>query len=384
MQYKLYANGVNDDYPAIQEMLDSRVSEVYLPETDKCYRISKTLKIHSGQTLRMSPTTVIKLLPDSNCAMLENDDFYSYIEDVCIDGGIWDMDHSEQEPNPYHFAGKDGKTCYDRFNETGYSFATATAFHPFYSGIAMRFCRVNRFTMKNVTFRNPVVYGVQIGYSEHFTFRDITFDYTEGSPKKWNMDGIHIEGNCKNGYLCNLKGACHDDTVAITSDDSLYGPISDIRVDGIFGHGSHSAVRLLSHGIPVKNIHISNIYGSYYTYCVGMTKYHGGPEERGVMENITVDNVYAAGSVGTEDVGCGNFPFIWVESGLDIKGLKLEHIVRDEHNVATQTIRIDGGATVEDMFMYDIILKNHLDVPIPLLVFDGKVDIVSQIGVISK
>lgn len=384
MNHKLYADGINDDYPAIQEMLDSSLSEIYLPATKNCYRISKTLKIHSGQTLRMSPATVIKLLPDSNCAMIENADFNTYSEDVCIDGGIWDMCHNEQSPNPYHFPDKNGKIYPDYCNEANFSPDTSYALPAIYTGIAMRFCRVNRFTMKNVTLRNPVIYGVQIAYSEYFTFRDITFDYTEGSPKKWNMDGIHIEGNCKNGCLYNLKGACHDDTVAITSDDGLYGPIENIRVDGIYGYGSHSAVRLLSHGIPVRNIHISNIFGSYYTYCVGLTKYHGGENERGIMENIVIDNIYASGSAGTEDVGAGNFPFIWVEKGIDVKGLKLEHIMRNEKQLSTPMIKVDSGATVKNMLLYDIVLENHLDTPIAQLQLDGDVEIISQIGVISK
>ncbi len=354
LEHKLYGDGVQDDYPAIQEMLDSGVSEVYLPPTCNCYRISRTLKIHSYQTLRMSPSTKIMLMARANCSMIENADFYEYAEGICIDGGIWDMCHNEQNPNPWHFPDEYGKTTYDYFNETGYSFATATAPTEFYTGFAMRFCRVKNFVMKNVTIKNPVTYGVQISYADHFTFRDIIFDYTEGSPKKWNMDGIHVEGHCKNGYICNLQGACHDDAVAITADDSIYGPIENIVVDGIYGENCHSAVRLLSHGVPVKNIHVSNIFGSYYTYCVGLTKYHGGEEERGVMENICIDHVFARASEGTEDVKGGYYPFIWVQKGVDVNGLKLSHIVRDEVDPKTPTIQVEEGATVTDMELHEV------------------------------
>ena len=47
--YTLYGDGIHDDYPAIQEMLDSGMSEVVLPAPKKFYVISKTLKIHSNQ-----------------------------------------------------------------------------------------------------------------------------------------------------------------------------------------------------------------------------------------------------------------------------------------------------------------------------------------------
>lgn len=35
MQYELYGDGVHDDYPAIQEMIDSSVCEVSLPAPKK-------------------------------------------------------------------------------------------------------------------------------------------------------------------------------------------------------------------------------------------------------------------------------------------------------------------------------------------------------------
>ena len=105
--YILYGNGVDDDYPAIQEMLDSGISLVELPAPKKNYLIGNTLKIHGGQTLKTSPFTVIKLKPYSNCAMLENDDFISWSENVCVDGGTWIMDNQNQEPNPWHFPGED-------------------------------------------------------------------------------------------------------------------------------------------------------------------------------------------------------------------------------------------------------------------------------------
>ena len=40
---KLFGDGIHDDYPAIQEMIDSGAREVILPDPQKCYLISKTL-----------------------------------------------------------------------------------------------------------------------------------------------------------------------------------------------------------------------------------------------------------------------------------------------------------------------------------------------------
>ena len=371
--YELYGDGIHDDYAAIQEMLDSRISAVVLPAPKKNYLISKTLKIHDNQTLALPRYATIKLAKNSDCAMVENADFSVFSSNIGIDGGIWDMDHNYQSPNPYHFKDGNGKQIQDYYNEDGYDPKTATALTSRYSGHCMRFCKVKGLHVRNITIKNPVVYGVQVAYIEDFSFVDIRFDYTEGSPKLWNMDGIHIEGNCKNGCLNNLKGACHDDLVAITADDTLFGPIENISVDGIFAEHSHSAVRLLSHGIPIKNVHISNVFGSYYVYCIGITKYWGGPEERGVMQNIVIDNVFVSGSEGTEDVKGGYAPLIWIQSGLDIDNLSLTNVFRNENVLTTPFIQLDLDSKIENFVLNNVTQKSNICNKMPFLIIDGEV-----------
>ena len=69
-EYVLYGDGINDDTQAIQRLLDSGICEVVLPVPNKEYVISKTLKIHAGQTLRFPRFAKIRLAADSNCCML--------------------------------------------------------------------------------------------------------------------------------------------------------------------------------------------------------------------------------------------------------------------------------------------------------------------------
>lgn len=378
MNNMLYGDGVHDDYPAIQEMLDKNTCEVSLSVPKVCYCISKTLKIHGGQTLRLPRFAVIKLLPQSNCAMLEDDDFQTWKSNVCIEGGIWDFNNAEQDPNPYHFANKQGVTYADRLAKFGITdtknyFKALTSFLDFYSGFCMRFCRVKNFIVKNVTFRNPVCYAIQIGYVKDFVFDTIYFDYTQCNPKFWNMDGIHVEGGCHNGVIRNLYGACHDDLVALTADDGLYGPISNVVVDGIFAQRCHSAVRLLSHELPVTNISIKNVFGSFYTYCIGLTKYGGDKNVHGVMKNIFVENVCACASEGTKDVEGGHYPFIWVEGGLEVYNLRLSNIAREEHTYNTSTIQIDADAMVDGLTVSDVSVINNTDGAIKCLDIRGNV-----------
>jgi polygalacturonase len=382
--FTLFGNGVSDDTLAIQEMLDSGAAEVVLPAPEKCYLISKTLKIHANQTLRMAPTTVIRLADDSNCSMIENVDFGEWADNVCVDGGIWDFNNVGQEPNPYHFPGKDGKKFYGKLGITDeYKsdfdfrekvFPTYTQLPNIYTGFSMRFCRVRNLTLKNITYRNPVTYGVQIAYIDGFTIRDIIFDYHKCNPKWWNMDGVHVEGNCKNGYINNLKGTVHDDLVALTSDDSLYGPIENVVIDGLFAEHAHSAVRLLSWGIPVKNITIKNVFGSYYVYVVGITRYFGGDTAVGKMENIVIDGMSVCGSEGTVDVKGGGCPLIWVQDGLDIDGLTIKNVYRDEATSRVPMIGIDKRSTVKRLVVDNVVQKNRLDGELPFSQIDGEVD----------
>ncbi len=375
----LYGNGVNDDYPAIQEMLDSGSAEISLPSPEKCYMISRTLKIHSNQCLRLGRFTAIRLTPGANCVMIENDDFDSFCENIRIDGGIWDMNHRFQRPNPFHFPDENGKDLYANCGvpreafQTEYVSKLRSFNRDVYAGHCMRFCRIRRFELRNLTIKNPVVFGVQMGYMEDFTVSDIWFDYTEGSPKLWNMDGIHVEGNCRNGSITNLKGACHDDLIALTADDGLYGPIENILVDGIYANGSHSAVRILSHGYPVKNVTIRNVFGSYYVYCIGLTKFHGGEDERGVMQNIVIENVSACSCEGTADVGGGFYPLLWVQSGIDVSGLRISGIYREESTFPTPLLRVDAGAKVQTLRLRDIHQKNRLGRPMGFIELEGAV-----------
>ena len=170
----LYGDGIHDDYPYIQELLDSGICEVSLPAPKVCFLISKALKIHSNQALKLPRFATIRLADNANCDMIENADWDNWNENVLIEGGIWDMNHKNQYPNPFHFPDKFGKKIRDYSIECGYDPKTSKTFRKnIYTGKCMRFCRVKNFTIKNITILNPVNFGIQVAYIEDFTFKDI-------------------------------------------------------------------------------------------------------------------------------------------------------------------------------------------------------------------
>ena len=150
--------------------------------------------------------------------------------------------------------------------------------------------------MASMTLKDPVDFAVTINVASYFTIEDITFDFNYGNPDALNMDGIHLDGHCHYGYIRNLKGACYDDLVALNACEGYAGPITNIEIDGIFAEDCHSAVRLLALTENVSNIHISNIYGSYYQYCVTLSKYYR-VEKIKPYDAITIEHVYASKAV---------------------------------------------------------------------------------------
>lgn len=367
MTHTLYGDGVHDDYPAIQEMLDSGAGLVYLPPAQACYRISKTLKIHSNQEFRLDRYTRIKLLENSNCSMMENADPEHWDTNICISGGIWDMNHSQQRPNPLHYPDPATGLTVGQSKEKNHYDPEKRLFHNIYYGHCFRFNSIRQFTFRGLTIENPVVFGAQLAYVENFTVEDIFFDYYEGSPKLWNLDGVHCEGGCKNGVIRNLKGTCHDDMVALCADDDVHGPIENITVDGIYAENTHSAVRLLTYKSVVKNIHITNVYGTFYVYGINFSKYWGTPEDRGIYQDIVVDNVYASVCKGTVDVPGNYEPLIVVKEELNVSNLVINNVYRRESVCATPTIQIGGRTRVENLSISNCGQVNATQAPFPFL-----------------
>lgn len=285
--HTLYGDGVHDDAPAIQAMLDSGTCVVALPPPEAHYCIGSTLVIHSGQTLTLHPTARIQLMPGSDCLMLRNAREDAPDHDISVLGGIWDYNNLHQTSNPF----LDGSLNHLPSHRDGNP-DTILRYHEEYMGVCMRFWGVTRLNVRNMTFKDPITYCLQIGDATYFTVENIQFDMNHGNPHPINMDGVHLDGGCRFGSIRNVKGTCYDDIVALNADDSHDGPIEDIEIDGIFGEHSLRGVRLQSTKSPVRRISIANIFGTFYQNCLGLTYFYKRSGGRGEFDHITVRNVY--------------------------------------------------------------------------------------------
>jgi hypothetical protein len=337
-------DGVRDDTAAIQALLDAGSPVVRLPAPARHYLISRPLRIHAGQALELDRFAHIRLAPRSDCLMLENVDQESGDANIAVRGGIWDMDNLRQTPNPLAVPTPALKA------QTTYVAST-------YLGIGMRFVKVRGLTLEGLTFKDPVTFCVQLVMVRDFTVDDVTFDFNMGNPIPGNMDGIHLDGGCRFGRISNLKGTTYDDLVALNADDSFdspcHGPISDIEIDGIFAEGAHSAVRILSNHSPVERISISNVYGTFYQYGIGISNIFPGDPSDGVFDAIELANIFAA-KAERKPVFLKDdhpvFPIVWVERGCRVGSLSIRGLHRLETFTPVECVAVARGASVQSLY----------------------------------
>ena len=384
MKYQLYGDGIHDDYPAIQEMIDSGVCEVSLPAPKKHYLISQSLVLPSNFRLVLPRFAEIRLAERADCVMLRNrwtdiemdpslpplegrHQIWYFAreispapehrcENIEVIGGIWNFNNKQQLPNPLRTLDFGGKH---------------------YTGFGMLFFNVQNLKISNLTLKDPVNFALTLDVISYFTVEDITFDFNYGNPDALNMDGVHLDGHCHHGMIRNLKGACYDDLVAINAHEGYAGPITNIEIDGLYAEDCHSAVRLLAVQEEEKNIHISNVFGTYYQYCIGLTKFYKD-ETKGGFDAITIDNVYTSKAIRYEDryaqiKSSKIYPLIWIQNDVKIKNLTLRSIHRREYNVPIETLYIGKGYPIDNLIIDDLTVEDHTGEKYPVIVNDGEV-----------
>lgn len=346
-------DGAHDDTAGIQALLDSKATTVYLPQPPVCYKISKTLKIHSGQTLIVDRNAVIKLADHAGAQLLSNSDPTNGNERITIIGGIWDGNNLTQTM-AYHEDRKNKDLPYDPER---------------YIGVLMKFNNVRNLHIRDVTFKDPETYAFLGGNLYQFTIENIIFDF---NLRKGNMDGIHIAGNSHHGRIVNLKGTTNDDLVALNADDYpifelSVGPITNIQVDGIWAENAHRAVRLLSCKSPVKRISISNIFGTYQNEAVILSNHRVHPDCHSEFEDISVKGVFCQNTKTTRQ------PHIKVFGPAHISHLSISDYHRTEDLSATDNIVIEKGVSIDHLSITNASLDNHCDKKIIFLKNQGSI-----------
>ncbi|MDR1479758.1 MAG: hypothetical protein LBJ00_12565 [Planctomycetaceae bacterium] len=371
---QLIGDGVADDTQAIQVMLDSGEKLVYLPPPAKHYVISKPLRIHSNQTLKLDAATVVRLADGSNNYMLVNAEPDQGNKNIVISGGIWNgnnvnIDHAKGKRNGTHP-------------------------HNFFIGSVFLIMNTENLRIEKLTVKDPEKFGIHLGKCRKFTVDGITFDY---NAREHNMDGVHLQGGCREGTVTNIKGNTYDDMIALNADDGEYwevtqGAITDIRIDGVWATNCFRAVRFLSTGTPIKRISISNIFGSYFRNTIAFTHWRLDLKERPRFEDIAISNIFTAKITDKEfleNLGKEGerrrFAIIGIEGQLSFSNLTISNLFRTEWMPdAAPTIRIQQGTIIETLCLRNIQQINMTDNPLTFLHNDASILRLTVDGVVIR
>lgn len=364
---RLYADGIHDDTAAIQAMLDRRGT---VELGCGSYLISRPLIIHDDTHFRLSAAATLRLKDGANCSLLDNDGLYEHRvnRNITIEGGIWDGrgKYQTRESIP------DENVPFDFEKYLSNSLLV----------LMIRLVHTENLTVKNVTFKDPTSFAIQIADVKYFTVENVFFDFDLSKP---NMDGIHIQGPARFGRISNVRGDANDDHVALcangtTRSEITRGDIEDIDIDGIYCENGYTGVRLLSRGDAVRNIRISNVHGAFRFYAVSFTHHYPLREDMPVLlENIRVSNVFASKSTGKIPVdwhrsGVMTQSLIWFEQGITCRNVTVENLCRNERNVETvaPTIRIDENVSAENLTFINL-NQRFPGKPLPLIENKGNV-----------
>ena len=356
----------------LQKLLDKR-GTVHIPSGN--YVISDTLIIYDNTHLILDYDAVIRLADGSDCVMLQNELCGVGVNRrITVEGGTWDGNNRAQTKGK-----PEGK--------------------PYFMGNLMRFIGIEDLRVCNLCVKDPERYAMQIMNADRFTVENITFDY---NMLKNCMDGVHVQGTARNGYIRNIKGATNDDLVALNCDDyhdngeertCSKGDIENITVDGVYADGGYTAIRLLSCGSRMRNINIRNVFGSYRCNGISFTHHNIFPGAPVWFDNIDISGVYCTKlpqeptpeqkfvygldgiyGKGAYEKAIKKDPIIWFAKGVVCGNVSISALHRDEYAVTeAPTIKIDENVKIEKLILSGIDQRFHNCPEIPLICSSGEI-----------
>ena len=212
---------------AMQATLDAQ-GTLHIPARAQPYYLDGPLILKSGQKLKADPTAEIRLKPGSNTCMVRNEQVVTLNTkpvpadlpldtDITIEGGIWTTLAT-------------GVAVSGNGNNRGHSAKENPAFGT-HGVILLR--NVRRVSVKNVTIRQSIPFGVHLANAHEFIVENITLE-------DHRRDGVHVNGPASDGLIHGVRGDPHDDNVALNAWEwknyaPSYGPIERIIIEDVTG-----------------------------------------------------------------------------------------------------------------------------------------------------
>jgi len=241
------------------------------------YTINKSIVMRSHITLKSENNTNYFLEDQTNDFMVTNVGITTSNNhtdtNICIDGGIWDDNGSNQDKWVL-----DGNTKIKLV-------------------VAFWLGGVNGATIKNCKIVNSRTYGILISNSNDVDIDNVVVNVGDVNNPA-NSDGIHVLGPADNVKIHSCILHSEDNVVAINADDvdhGIYtttGDISNVEISDnyIKNTDGGQGILVLSATHPVRNISIHDIKGTA-GYIVNFSCFNIVPGAGGRYTNISVKNI---------------------------------------------------------------------------------------------
>ena len=265
---------------------------VYIPEGE--YYLDDTVILPSNRKITADKNAFVCLTKGTKVVMFRTQHVIDgtrrlvtldepYAENVEIEGGVWATEYN----------------CRAKYGQIG-AFDNEDSMHGVHA--LMLFSGVKNLCIKNAVYKNTATFAVQIGRTENFLVENVEF-------QNCFADGVHLNGEIKNGVVFDVKGHTEDDLVALNAydwDNSTInnGLMEDVTISRIYSTGGECHCMRILAGVTaesmgsidcsINNVHISYMTGvQTYKLYLQTPAYVGVPEgaKVGNIGNITFENI---------------------------------------------------------------------------------------------
>lgn len=124
----------------------------------------------------------------------------------------------------------------------------------------------------------------------------------------------------------------------------------------------------------IEHITISNVFGSYYHYCIGFKKFYSG-ETTGSFDAVTLNSIHVskAKRMPIQEFHMGkdeNYHFlcVWIQCETKIKNMFINGLHRRIYENPVATIQIDEKVDVDYLVINDVSVHNHTNAELSVIV----------------
>ena len=291
------------------------------------HEINNTILLKSNTNLNVANNVTIKNSVNNPRNLIKKDASLDRIENVTINGGIYDYNLRSAEGNDNH---------------------------------AIFIHKGNNISLTDMTILNARKYAFLLADINGATIRDIKMNTSS--------DGIHFQPPLRSIYVNNIKGTTHDDMLAITIGDytnynTSSGDVEDFYASNIYPNGTMTVLKLCGQdGYKFKRITVENVVGS--TFHEGFYFRTDGD----ILNDFTADFIKLSNiKVKT---GGDDYPLLklWTSTQMNIDTLILENV---EHDGRLFDITGTGTWSINIKNLHFKNIKNIISNPSTVLKYNG-------------